>query len=301
MDKRRAIYLTCLFLGLTQGVSTVCGVAVAAEPRTPAFSSAPDAVKSRLDNVRRLVTTSTGARRVSEGSNAAARAKREEAERSLDAADAAFAKGDMAAAQRQLDAATASMFAAVRLVGTGKEGLDKKNRDFEGKAASVDVLLNAVERVATEKGGRADVLKRAAAVRARADAARAQAAAGKIDAAREAIDSAYEEAKLELEKLREGETLVRRLEFANAEEEYRYELDRNETHQMLLKVLTAEKEPAVNVRREIDALVVQSRTLRKQADDEAGSGAYERAVKSLEQSTQRLQRAIRSAGVYIPG
>ena len=37
--------------------------------------------------------------------------------------------------------------------------------------------------------------------------------------------------------MRSGDTLVRSLNFASKEEEYRYEIDRNDTHQMLIKVL----------------------------------------------------------------
>jgi hypothetical protein len=41
--------------------------------------------------------------------------------------------------------------------------------------------------------------------------------------------------------------------------------------------------------------------LRKQADEQAQRREYEAGVKSLEDSTRELQRAIRAAGVYIPG
>lgn len=115
------------------------------------------------------------------------------------------------------------------------------------------------------------------------------------------LDSVYEDAKLELERLREGETLVRSLKFANAQEEYLYELDRNDTHQMLLKVLLSEQQSGPAGQRMVEGYVEQSRQLRAKAEGEAGNGAYKQAVKSLEEATKYLQRAIRSSGVYIPG
>jgi len=277
------------------------GGAAAAEKRTPEFSAAPEAVASRLDNVRRLVKTSSGARRIEASSNTAAKAKRAAAQSHLDAAEAAFKRGDMAATQNALQRATEEMFAAVRTIGTGKSGVDKQKRDFDNKEDSVNVLLNAVERVATEKGGMSAVQQRAAKIRKRAMAARALEDQGKLAQARSELDAVYEEAKLELEKLREGETLVRTLEFASDEEEYHYELDRNDTHQMLLKVLTSESKSNSGKQKLIDGFVGKSQALRQQAESEANAGAYNKAVDRLEAATKYLQRAIRSAGVYIPG
>ena len=282
----------------------ICCVAIGnagAESRTPAFSADPDAVKSRLENVRKLVNTSSGARRIIEGSDQAAKAKRSDAELRLRAAEDAYAGSDMLQAQTELQRATEEMFAAIRMVGTGQAGVDKRVRDFANKAKSVDVLLNAVERVAQEKGDRSDAQQRAAEIRRRAQAAQDLADRGEVQGARAQLDVVYEDAKLELERLREGETLVRTLQFANAEEEYHYELDRNDTHQMLLKVLVAERETAAGTRKLIDNYRDESTRLRAQAEAEAGRGAFDLAVKSLEQATKFLQRAIRSAGVYIPG
>ena len=272
-----------------------------AEKRTPEFSATPEAVQSRLENVRRLVTTSSGARRIESSSNAAAKAKRATAEGHLVDAEAAFKRGDMASTQNALQRATEEMFAAVRTIGTGKEGVDKKKRDFDDKEESVDVLLNAIERVADEKGGMSAVQQRAAQIRKRALAARSLEDRGELAEARRRLDAAYDEAKAELEKLREGETLVRTLDFASDEEEYHYELDRNETHQMLLKVLTSERKNNAGKQKLIDGFVGKSRALREQAESEASAGAYDKAVDHLEEATMYLQRAIRSAGVYIPG
>ena len=41
--------------------------------------------------------------------------------------------------------------------------------------------------------------------------------------------------------------------------------------------------------------------LREDAESAAGKKKYEEAIELLEESTKELIRAIRSAGVYIPG
>lgn len=298
--RMRTHHFLALVLAAVLAFPGLCGAATV-EKRAPEFSSKPEAVESRLENVRRLVKTSSGARRIEASGNAAAKAKRTVAQRHFDEAEAAFKRGDMAATQSALQRATEEMFAAVRTIGTGKSGVDKQKRDFDNKEESVDVLLNAIERVAMEKGGMSAVQQRAAQIRKRALAARALEDQGKLAAARSQLDAVYEEAKLEVEKLREGETLVRTLEFANDEEEYHYELDRNDTHQMLLKVLTSGRKSDSGKQKLIDSFVGKSRTLRQQAESEATAGAYDKAVDRLEEATMYLQRAIRSAGVYIPG
>ncbi len=275
--------------------------AALAETKTPAFSSTPAAVKSRLDNVRRLVSTSSGAQRIADGNNASAKSGQATARAHLDKAEAAYEAGDMATAQRELQLATEAMFGAIREMGTGKAGIEKKHREFDSKAESVDTLLNAVERVAKEKGGLKKVEARAAEIRQKAARAQRLERSGKADPARDMLDAAYEEAKVELEKLREGETLVRSLNFASAEEEYHYELDRNDTHQMLLKVLLEDKAKQAGAKKMIDGFVDKSSEFRAKAEREAAGGNHKSAVKNLEEATRYLQRAIRSAGVYIPG
>ena len=274
---------------------------LAAETKTPAFSSDPAAIQSRLENVRRLVTNSSGAKRIIESGNREAAATRAEAEKHLYEAEKAVARKDYAAAKKALQEATESMFVAVRVIGTGKDGVEKQKRDFDNKAASVDVLLNAIERVAKEKGGKQAVLDRAQAIRQQAASAQKMAAGGDIQSARKQLDTTYEQAKLELEKLREGETLVRTLDFASPEEEYRYELDRNDTHKMLLTVLLSDKDKSPGMQKLIDGYVEKSGDLRQQAEQAAARGAFKKGVQDLEEATRYLQRAIRSAGVYIPG
>ena len=125
--------------------------------------------------------------------------------------------------------------------------------------------------------------------------------AGRLDEARRGLDAAYEIAKGAIEELRGGDTLVRTLEFATKEEEYAYELDRNDTHQMLITVLVQEKRASAGVDRMVSTYVERADALRAQAERQAGAGDYAGAVATLEQSTKELVRAIRSAGVYIPG
>ena len=124
---------------------------------------------------------------------------------------------------------------------------------------------------------------------------------GKNAKARTEIDKAYHLLKVSIESIRSGQTLVRSLQFETKEQEYLYEVDRNDTHSMLISLLVDEKVNTDNVKKKVIKLVEDARILRRQADAYAADDAYDIAIELLEQSTKQLVRAIRSAGVYIPG
>jgi len=94
---------------------------------------------------------------------------------------------------------------------------------------------------------------------------------------------------------------VRSLSFTSKEEEYRYEIDRNDTHRMLVTVLLQDKRGAAGVDAMVERSTLAAAALRKAADEQAARREFDAAVKTLEDSTRELVRAIRAAGVYIPG
>ena len=261
----------------------------------------PKAVESRLENLRRLVSDSAAAKRIEESANSEAARLKTEAVEHLAAAEKLLNERRTVEASEQLQRATSKMFAAIRSAGTGKDGVQKKREDFENRYESTDVLVSALERIADEKGQQQRYAGQTRSIRAKMNLARRQADAGDIDIARSSIEGAYEEAKATVEALRQGDTLVRTLNFANKEEEYRYELDRNETHRMLVKVLLRDRPLDSRAQKSVDDRVAAALSLRKKAEQEAAAGAFDAAVATLEAATKELVRAIRSAGVYIPG
>jgi len=48
-------------------------------------------------------------------------------------------------------------------------------------------------------------------------------------------------------------------------------------------------------------LLDKAEALRKRAEKAAGKKDFDTAVKTLEESTREVTRAIRMAGIYIPG
>lgn len=169
--------------------------------------------------------------------------------------------------------------------------------DFNRRMDSARALHTALQRIATEKQDAA-AQSEALAVQQLLASAEATAGAGDLGRARTQLDEAYTRARGGIERLRGGDTLVRSLNFATKDEEYRYELDRNDTFQMLVRLLVPEQSAPDERMRTFLAKATQ---LRREAEAQAERREFEAAVKTLEDSTREYQKVIRNAGVMIPG
>jgi hypothetical protein len=259
-------------------------------------------LEQRLTSVGTLIERSSASKQIDASRDPKALEGRNQARALHRKASDALQAGDVAGAARFLDEATRQMMTAARAAAPEQVTGDKKRTDFNNRYESVKTLLAAQQRIAKEKGGGKDAAEAAKQIETLMAEASSQAQADQIDRARSTIDQAYLLAKASIATMRRGDTLVRSLNFASKQEEYDYELDRNDTHRMLVKVLLEERRasnPALD--RSVQGFLDGAAKLRGDAEEQAKKGSYEAAIKTLEDSTRELVRAIRGAGVYIPG
>ncbi|HEB56540.1 MAG TPA: hypothetical protein ENI98_09590 [Gammaproteobacteria bacterium] len=209
--------------------------------------------------------------------------------------------GNSDAAAESLFYATEMMFRAVKLAGKQKVVNDNDRRMFELRLKSVNALLDALQRIGKIKGATDKTDKIKSAVDAEIGNAKALMKTGQPFSARKAIDKAYVEIKTAISGLRSGDTLVRTLHFKTKKDEYLYELDRNDTHKMLVTLLLADKMKNPKTKARAQKFLDKAAVLRKKAEEYAANGDYEKAVKTCEESTKQIVRAIRSSGFFIPG
>ncbi|NOZ38548.1 MAG: hypothetical protein GXP11_10925 [Gammaproteobacteria bacterium] len=205
------------------------------------------------------------------------------------------------AAAESLFYATEMMFRAVKLAGKQKVVNDNDHRLFELRLKSVNALLDALQRIGKIKGVADKTDKVKSAVDVEIANAKALIKMGKPFSARKVIDKAYVEIKTAISGLRSGDTLVRSLHFKTKKDEYLYELDRNDTHKMLVTLLLADKMKNPRTKARAKKFLDKAAALRKKAEEYADDGDYEKAVKTCEESTKQIVRAIRSSGFFIPG
>lgn len=263
--------------------------------------SAQPRVDERLANMEKLLHQSSGARQILDSDNLAALGKRQQALDAYARAKQEFAEGDTVAAVESLNLSTRLMFEAIRMSTPASLREDQKIDNYGQRRQSVIALREAFNRISDENREtevRTRVNAQLSELIGHADGLLEQ---GKNSEARKEIDKAYHLLKVNLEAVRSGQTLVRSLQFANKEEEYLYEIDRNDTHRMLIGLLVDEQRKTDATRQKIVDSIEQALVLRQQAEDFAGRNEHEQAIELLEQSTRKLVRAIRSAGIYIPG
>ncbi len=261
-----------------------------------------DTQNGRFKSVRTLLEKSSAAGQIRTSGNEQARARHAEAQEIFAKAVAAHDAGDHDAADKLLKEATTAMFEAVRMAEQKSVVEKKQGQDFQNRLESLNALVEAHSRVSAEKGASDAHQKLRSIVDGKITEARKLRQADDITGARRILDEAYVAAKTAIEELRGGDTLVRSLNFASKEEEYKYELDRNDTHKMLVDVLLKEKmETSEGVKKMVQQYMDKAAQTRSDAEKQAASGDFESAVKTLEQSTKEIVRAIRSAGIYIPG
>ncbi|MBL8490540.1 MAG: hypothetical protein JNM82_07155 [Rhodocyclaceae bacterium] len=255
-----------------------------------------------VESVGKLLDTSSAARQIEASKVPEALARRDRARELHGAAKAALDGGDLPKASALLTEARSVFFEGVRLAAPEEVTAKKLENDYNARLESVKALLGAYRRVASEKGNAArGVAETIAQIDKFMASAAAHAQAGRYKEGRSELDRAYLVAKAGVSGLRSGDTLVRTLHFSTREEEFHYEIDRNNTHQMLIRVLLEEKRSAERVDGMVQGFVARSQELRGQADAAGARRDYPEAIRLLEESTAELVKAIRNAGVFIPG
>ncbi|MFM2069530.1 MAG: hypothetical protein RLZZ584_4439 [Pseudomonadota bacterium] len=295
------------------------GTPGAVQAQTPATAAAsaplPDRgqLERRLQSVGTLIESSSAARQIESSGVADARQRRDNARLIHREAGAAITAGDLAGAARLLDQAAREMMNGARLAKPEQVQGEKTQRDFDARMESARALLTAQQRITGEKAASApagsaqaktarEAAEATKAIERQIAEAQALAAQGKVAQARPVLDRAYLTARVSIESLRRGDTLVRSLNFASPREEYDYELDRNETHALLISVLLADRKDASGAMPPaMQTLVDKAAGLRTEAEARARAGDHPAAIKLLEDATRELVRAIRAGGIYIPG
>lgn len=290
----------CLPLAATAADPAPENSATVTRPARPPEDKAQ--LERRLVSVATLVEKSSAAKQIEASGNPQAMEFRAKARELRKQADDAFQAGNYPESSRLLDQAAKMLFEGARLAAPEQITGEKKQRDFDNRLESVNALLAAQKRISLEKKQGAKGTETTQKIEAQIQQATSLAKAGKLDEGRAVLDQVYLTTRMAVEGMRQGDTLVRSLVFANKEEEYAYEIDRNDTHQMLVKVLLDEKRasnPSLEamVQKNLD----QAAAIRVNAEGMAAKKDFDAAIKLLEDSTKELVRAIRGAGVYIPG
>lgn len=246
-----------------------------------------------IESTRTLIEKSSSAQQIDRAKVPEALAKRDEARALLKQAEAAQQKGNVADMNKLLTEAKKLLFAAVKLANPEQVTGEKKARDYETRLASVKVLRDALARIGGSKND--------AAVKA-ADAslteAAKEAAEKKFDLALAGVEKAYAAIKTANIEQRDHTEQVASKNFANKEEEYKYEIGRNNEYQQLSEAVLSNM--AANLVSMYKPVGEKALGIRKEAEASAGKGDFAAAVTGMENSTAEYKKIIRAGGIPVP-
>lgn len=165
--------------------------------------------------------------------------------------------------------------------------------DLQARMQSVRSLLEAYDRIRIEKKV-ADGVNLGDQIRELLTKAERDKGQYQMEEAHAAVEQAYALARQGLQQLRGGETLVNHLTFRTPQDEYTYELNRNNMFQLLLRGLS-------DGGRELAAMpeVQRAVSLRKKAEG-AAKGNLAKGIKLLEESSNLYMQALMGAEFELP-
>ncbi len=250
-----------------------------------------------LTLTHRLLNESSAAKGVLASDDAEVKTLHAKAMAFYEQAVAADASGEEETRDQALLQAKMTLLKAAQLAKKTPGLDDHRHSLYQRRVQSADALLDAHKRIRAEL--KADV--EAVENRAIADiaAANARYEKGDVGAATQRIDQALSALKSSLISLRNGSTLVRTLQFDNPKEEYEYELGRNQSQVLLSSILLQQGTLPKNTKQRFDKDMKTARELRQQAVALAARGEYEVAIKTLQESSRHIVRAIRVARGHI--
>ena len=256
----------------------------------------------RVNSIASLLSESSVSKQIRNSGSDVATQYFKYAQSSFDEAVKEFRRGDIEQADFHLKNSKKAIFEAVMYANLKGTGNEQDRHDYEAKRKSVNALTDALKRVSETKDKTKEsaiIIKKAAELTQQAD----QEYFNKhYKKAIKTVHRALEIVEAAIATMRTGDTLVNALNFDSDEDEYQYEIDRNDTHFMLLSMFLSEfPEDNEALNKSVGLYETAANKFRKKAEEFASQGSYREAIDELEKSTMKIIRAIKSTGSHIPG
>ena len=119
---------------------------------------------------------------------------------------------------------------------------------------------------------------------------------GDLISANELMKQASDMVDNALSDARRNEVLLHELKFESLEEEYNYEVSRNDSYIKLIDLIQKKSETSQAEIAFVQNLIDENAQLREQAEELANEGDIEKGIAVLEKGTDKLTRALRISG-----
>ena len=266
------------------------------------YAESNDEFEKRVDSIASLLGESSVSKQIRNSSSDVAKQYFKYAHSSYDDAVTEFRRGDLEQADFHLKNSKKAIFEAMMYADMKGRWNEQDRQDYEAKRRSVIALTDALKRVSKTKDKTNEsliIIKKTAELTQQADQEYFKKHYKK---AIDTVHRALEIVEAAIASMRTGDTLVNSLSFDSDEDEYRYEIDRNDTHFMLLNMFLSEfPEDDEALHKAVERYETAANKFRKKGEEFASQGSYREAIDELEKSTMKIIRAIKSTGSHIPG
>lgn len=273
------------------------GTTVAPEDTNVPSAVSEAQVKQKLSYAEMLLNSSPSAKRVAASSNTEAKRQLEQARQQIAGAKSALAGGNAAAGMDAVNEALRLVASAGQLVPSDVAHADLKPRYTElldqlhGFEKSYQKNLS--KGMKPKSGKELDKVKFNGLVKD----AEAYASKEQYGDAVKSLEGANEMLTAALTALLDSQTMVYEQNFATPQEEYEFELARYGSYEELIPIAIEQRKPSEQTVAMMDELTTKAKEIRAEGEGLAAKGDHKMAIMALQAATERLQRALRLAGV----
>lgn len=273
--------------------------------QAPAFSGVDEDVARRvtINNklllLERLVKQSPTAQRIERSGDEDALSLLQDAQRGLERAGELLKKGRLDRSEKLVDQALRDISRASQSIADIQRDRKTAKAQFAGLMERVEAFDQSLRDAVKEKGDKQRFQDEQANINRLVAAAQDLAERGDYVEAAKIAKQAATELESVLAKARNNETLVYFLTFDTPEQAFAYEVQRNDSYALLIRLVTAEQTISESAQGYVTRNVEQNQRMREEADALAKAGKVEEATKKLEDATALLIKTLRMSGMQI--
>ncbi|MDH5571361.1 MAG: hypothetical protein OEY89_06320 [Gammaproteobacteria bacterium] len=256
--------------------------------------------ENKLNAIASLLTRSTISKQVLHSNNEAAIQYYKFAKSLYDDAVEAYSQGDINKSNSLIKKSRYALIDAVEFANLQGARKKRSKNDYESLRKSANALMDALERISAEKGRQDKFSALSSDISEKLSNTDKLYFQGQYKLAITNLGKILQTIKVGIAEIRSGDTLTKTLSFASAKEEYIYEIDRNDTHFLLLDMFLSEQNDGTKSHAIMNDTIQAAKNHRNEAEILASNFRHKEAIKMLEKSTMKIITVIRNTGVFIP-
>ena len=291
---QHAILISLFLTGCISGLSlaaaqgSVDDVAVAARRAL---------LNNKLMLLDRLANRSPSMQRIEQSDDAEAKQLLENARQAYQQANIFLTKNKFEQSGQFIDEGLRALSQAAQSVVDIRRQDDRFRRLYSDLKERVASFIKAFQAVVLEKGTKAVDLLDQGMVQELVAEAEDLAQAEHFKEANQRLVTAAGMLESALSRARDKETLVHALVFNSPEEEFAYELQRNDSYELLIKLMVSEETIVGSAQGYIQKKAVENQRIKEAAKALAEQGDLKAALSKIENATEQLVKALRMGGV----